>query len=293
MRVAIVGSRSWLAPHIEAEFKSRKYDVEYIAKGDVPYEDMRGIRAVVLIAGRARPDQTEIDREIALVQAACDNPTQPWRLIYISSGAVDRWERGSRPLSKMGEMYVLAKKRCETIVCGKPDGSRKAPGFAIRLPVIFGEGQSVDSDMLVPSVARAKLTRTPLEVGQPLLPFELVHVSDASKAVADLAMADDPFPVRSVRSDPHTPLRLISVMAPGMSMVIREGWQYPQASLSAEMGQRHLTEVKYNLRDSDLVHTMEWYDRYDRAQLAAVQTSMELEGPETLALPPGKGIIDV
>ncbi|MBV9125690.1 MAG: hypothetical protein JO112_20260 [Planctomycetes bacterium] len=293
MKVAIVGSRSWLAPHIETELKSRHLDVEYIAKGDVPYEDMTAYSAVILIAGRARPDKAEIAREEELVNAACTNQDQPRRMLYISSCAVDRWERGSRPLSLAGEQYVLTKKRCETMVCGKPNGIRKADGFAIRLPVIFGEGQSLDSDMLVPSVARAHLTKTPLELAQPLMPFELVHVSDAARAVVDFLGEHDPLPVRSVRSDLHTPLRLVSVMAPGIPMIVRQGWQYHPATSTPEAGQRHLTEVNYRLKDGDLVRTMEWYDQYDRARLAEIQRQTELEGPDMLALPPGKGIIDV
>ncbi len=292
MKVGIVGSRSWLAPHFERELVSRGYDVEYIAKGDVPYEDMSRLHAVILIAGRARPTAEEIAREERLVEEACTVRYPPRRMIYVSSCAVDRWERGSRPLSRAGEMYVLAKKRCETLVCGKPFGVRRADGYAIRLPVIFGEGQSLDSDMLVPSVARARITRVPLTLDQPLLPFELVHVSNAARATVDLLAENDPLPVRSVRSDIHTPLRLVSVMAPGMPLVVGEGWQYQEKGYP-EQGQRHLSEVRYDLRDDDLVRTMEWYDRFDREQLAGLERRRELVEPEVLALPPGKGIIDI
>lgn len=292
MTVGIVGCRSWLAPHIEAELVGRGHRVDRIAKGDVPYEDMHHLDAVILIAGRARPTAEDILREERLVAEACAVRHPPRRLVYVSSSAVDRWERGSRPLSRAGEEYVLAKKRCETTICGRPGGARKADGYAIRLPPTFGPGQPLDSDMLVPSAIRARLCRGILELRQPLLPFELVYVGDAARAIVDLVEDRDPLPIRSVRSDLHQPLRVASVLSPGIPTILREGWEWHIVG-DPERGQRHLTEVTYPLRDSDLDVTVAWYEQNSMTQIESAGERMRLASADPIGLLPSGKVIDL
>ena len=293
MRVAIVGHRSWLAPHLEHELRSRGHEVEAVAKDDVPYEDMSRFWTVVLIAGRARPTSDDLIREESLVRELALVGRQPRRVVYVSSSAVDRWERGSRPLSAAGEAYILAKKRCEIVVCGRPAGVAKAQGFAIRLPPTFGPGQDIGSDMLVPSVIRARLCHGILELREPLLPFELVYVGDAARAVVDLVEDDDPLPVRSVRSDLHQPLRLAALMAPGVQTVLREGWSWHTVG-RPEPGQRHLQEVHFSLREGDLHSTVSWYEQNisEALEASAERRHAALELAASFPLLPS-GVIDI
>lgn len=298
MRVGIVGRRSWLAPHLWSEFIRRGHlDTAYVEKASVLAGDRHSLDALVLIAGRARPNSEDIEAEEALVRAACRFTDGRARIVYISSCAVDRWERGSRPLSRAGEEYVLAKKRCEAVVCAGPTGSRHGNnGFSLRLPVIFGAGQSLTSDMLVPSVARARLWQTALSLNQPLLPFELVHVSDAARAVVDLVEHHDPQPVWSVRSDPWQPLELVSIMSPGLPVHIAKGWEWAKVG-RLEPGQRHVREQMYTLRREDLLATMTWYEQNGRQMLASeFGENFGLGGPDgstPYLIGPGPTVIDV
>jgi hypothetical protein len=288
LKIGLVGSRSWLAPHFIRELEARDHTVNIVFKGDVPYENLRKFDVVVLIAGRARPTQEEMSAEERLCKAITQHKNPPRHVLYISSCAVDRWERNSRPLSREGEMYVLGKKRCESAVIG---GLNK--NYAIRLPVIFGSGQSRDVDMLVPMTAKSLGLGLPIFMRTPMEPFELVHAGQAAAAVADFVYDiywGDPLPILSVRSDLHTPLRLVSVMAPGHPVQFAQGWKYTDphkkwGEYDRERGQHHIREVTFSLKDQDLIDTMAWYEQHPE-QL----TDGSFEG--ALLLPEGD-VIDV
>lgn len=286
MRIALVGSRSWLASHFTQELESRGHRVKVVFKGDVPYENLRSFDALILIAGRARPTEAEMALEEKLCTQIAQHKDPPGHVIYISSCAVDRWERNSRPLSREGEMYVLGKKRCETRIIG---GLGKH--FAIRLPVVFGPHQPRDVDMLVPMTAKARALGMPIQLRTPMEPFELVHASQAARAVADLvydACHGDPMPILSVRSDLHTPLRLVSVMAPGHPVQFGFGWKYTDphkqwGEYDRERGQYHVRETTFSLKDQDLVDTMEWYEeRREELTGATFDTSFLLPGGDVI-----------
>src|SRR5690606_26171763 len=94
------------------ELRRQGRNPQYLEKSEVGTQDLR-LRTLYLIAGVARPTREDMDREIELCTRARKTGA---RVIYLSSAAVDRWEHSTPTLSPQGELYVLGKKRCESIV---------------------------------------------------------------------------------------------------------------------------------------------------------------------------------
>ncbi len=259
MRVGIVGRRSWIATHLRRELLGRGHDVGDIEKSDIHHRpsSLGLFDCIYLIAGRARPTPEDARAELGLLQAC--SRLRHVRMVYLSSAAVDRWEKDSRSLSPAGERYVLGKRACEAAFL---QGSRSA--YVLRAPVIFGPGQDIRSDMLVPSVARAVVDDDGLDLAQPLEPFEMTYVGDTVRAMADLGENLDPKPVTSLRSSRSvTPLDVVSVMAPGLRLHFRPGWRMgrpePSTALWRDADNRPIDRMTAPFRDTDLIDTMAWY----------------------------------
>lgn len=256
-RTFIVGQRSWISRHLQIELESRGRNPEYLMKAAVGDEPLNG-STLYLIAGVARPNRVDMDREEDLCGRASDSGA---RVIYLSSCAVDRWEAHSRMLSPEGELYVLGKKRCEQLVTGGPSGC----GYALRAPVIFGPGQRLECGMLLPDIIQTcRDGLEPIRLQEPFRPFEMVYVLDLVRAMADLGelgASNGAFPVTSVRASATiTPVELCALAAPGHPVVLKKGWTPHVPSPVDRTDMRHVPRVEIPFRREDVVSTVMWYN---------------------------------
>ena len=277
----IVGHRSWIAPHLVKYLENLGLGIVMLDKADIENTDYGSFDVVYLIAGRAHPTKVELQAEEKLCETLGKHKRPPRKIVYLSSAMVDRWERGSRPLSPAGEAYVLTKKRCEQALLGEPH--RKPLCFSVRAPVIFGPGQAIESDMLIPTVARARVWLEPISLLRPVDPFELVYITDLVKAFAEVGTIDESLlmPITSVRSDVmRTPLDIVSMAAPGHPISISKGWTSNKVS-GRESGMRHVREVVLTFKDNDVLTTMQWYEAEHGTsrQLVARDSSHTLDIP--------------
>lgn len=268
-RTFVVGQRSWIAQHLFEALKTKGHDPEYMTKAEVGDERLRG-STMFLIAGVARPTKAEMDREEDLCRRAVKTGA---KLIYLSSCAVDRWEAHSRVLSQEGELYILGKRRCEQIVTGGPSGC----GYALRAPVVFGPGQQLGSDMLLPTIIRTqKQGLGTIRLSDPFRPFEMVYIDDLVQVMIELADFDS-YPVSSLRTDPAiTPLDLVSLVAPGWPVFLNPGWEpYVRSPLDKDEIY-HVPRINRPFRRSDIISTVAWYNG-EVPQLIPIGTRL-LEG---------------
>lgn len=267
----VVGQRSWIAQHLIKELEQSGRKPKTLFKSEVGDEPLNGA-TLFLIAGVARPTEDDMDREEDLCRRAARTGA---KVMYLSSCAVDRWEADSRVLSREGELYILGKRRCEQIVTGGPSGC----GYALRAPVIFGPGQRLESDMLLPSIVRDRRAGQPTVIRDPLRPFQMVHVSDLVKAWIEHSTLGDPLPVCSLRTSPEiTPLDLVSLAAPGHPVMLAHGWQHFRKYDERRQSEiRHIGLANAPFRREDVVSTVAWYDEEDVPQLIPAGTHL-LEG---------------
>lgn len=209
MRAGIIGHRSWLAPPLTRLLDEMGVKTDSLWKSFVPHYDFSTLDVVFLIAGRARPTDEERTNELQLVSDVVSHPRPPKKLIYVSSLAV---EREPTP-------YAQTKLACEHLVLSRDFG------YVVRPPVIFGEGQDVESDMLVPSIARSIADKKPLILKQPLKPFYMMHVTDVAHGLVRM-MHGVNGKILNLRSNPVTPLDIIrmAVPGPGIPFNVLEGW---------------------------------------------------------------------
>lgn len=249
-RTIVVGQRSWIAQHLFKELVERGRNPEFMAKVEVGDEPLRTC-TLFLIAGVARPNDEDLKREEDLVRRAVGTGA---KVIYLSSSAVDRWEAHSRVLSREGEMYVLGKKRCEQIVCGGTNN------HALRVPVVFGPGQRLESRMLLMDIINATRSKVPIVLAEPFRPFQMVHVRDMVKTMVDYADGGG-YPVASLRTEPQiTPVDLCALAAPGHPVLLKTGWQ-PYVYSPADKDEiYHVPRINLPFRREDVVSTVEWYD---------------------------------
>lgn len=206
----IIGHRSWLAVPLIRELENFGMEVICIDKMYGPHLDMTQFDMVFLIAGRARPTDVERVKELQLVADMMAWEQRPKRLIYVSSSAVLR-----EPTP-----YAQTKMACEKLVLSRDFG------YVVRPPVIFGPGQSIDSNMLIPSIARAKMGLETLEIKEPVRPFNLMHVNDVAYGLGLMgrdAIGED-VRILNLNSQPVTPMTLIAAAAPGIPVNIAKGW---------------------------------------------------------------------
>lgn len=250
----VVGRRSWIASHLFDELQAQGKHPEYLHKAEVGDERLTGC-TMFLIAGVARPTQEDMDREIDLCHRARSTGA---KVIYLSSSAVDRWEAHSRVLSHEGELYVLGKKRCETIITGGPSGC----GYALRAPVVFGPGQRLESDMLLPTIIRTQRQGLgTITLHEPFRPFEMVYVRDLVKILVTFGDQEESYPVVSLRTEPAiTPIDLCALVAPGWSVYLPPGWvpYVPDRKDKDEI--YHVPRSNVPFRREDVLSTVAWYD---------------------------------
>jgi len=139
-RVAIAGYRSWISRELTEVIESKGIWVDPLPKEDLGTEDLTRYDCVYLVLGRANPSSSERDAEERQVEAFLDNPRKPSRVVYVSS----------RRLTE-------SKSRCETAL-GKYKAGERGPATCLisvlRPPAVFGPKQSLQSDMLIPSLVR-------------------------------------------------------------------------------------------------------------------------------------------
>jgi nucleoside-diphosphate-sugar epimerase len=216
MNACIIGYRSWLAVPLYKELIKCGVQVTFVHKQYAAHLDMSEFDMAFLIAGRARPADEERAAELQLVADIMAWDNRPKRLIYISSSAVLR-----EPTP-----YAQTKMACEQLILSRDFG------YVVRPPVIFGKGQDPNSNMLVPSIARAKMGET-LELKEPVRPFNLMHVDDVAYGLSLMGRNcyGDDVRVLNLNSNPTTPIDLISAVAPGIALKINKGWsanyEYP------------------------------------------------------------------
>jgi nucleoside-diphosphate-sugar epimerase len=206
----IIGHRSWLAMPLFLELEQFGMQVHFIDKLYGPHFDFSQYDMVFLIAGRARPTDVERAQELQYVSDMMAFDRRPRRLVYVSSSAVLR-----EPTP-----YAQTKMACENLVLSRDFG------YVVRPPVIFGPGQDPDSNMLVPSIARAKMGLETLELKQPVRSFNLMHVKDVAYGLGLMgrdALGED-VRILNLNSQPVTPINLIAAVAPGIPLNVCSGW---------------------------------------------------------------------
>lgn len=206
----IIGHRSWLAIPLLHELEQFGMQVHFIDKTYAAHFDFSQFDMVFLIAGRARPTDFERTQELQLVADVMAWDRRPKRLIYVSSLAVLR-----EPTP-----YSQTKMACENLVLSRDFG------YVVRPPVIFGPGQDSNSNMLVPSIARARMGLETLELKEPVRAFNLMHVKDVAYGLGLLgrdALGED-VRILNLNSQSTTPIKLISDVAPGIPLKICSGW---------------------------------------------------------------------
>lgn len=267
----IVGQRSWIAKHLYKELEDQGRNPEFMMKAEVGDERLRGA-TLYLIAGVARPTKEDMQKEIDLCERASKTGA---RIVYLSSCAVDRWEADSRPLSEAGELYVMGKRRCETIVTGGVSDC----GYALRAPVIFGPGQRLESDMLLPTIIRHTLNGCgSITLNDPFLKFQMAYVTDVVRAMTELGDGlSTGYPISSLHTSPEiSPIELVDLAAPGWSVFIPPRWSLHKDKRPERREIYHTRTVHAPFRQTDVTSTVQWY--IDEVSQLSAKGTLLLEG---------------
>lgn len=140
-QVGIIGYQSWIARELACEFE---YDtVQTYPKPFVGHRsDFSELDCLYLFAGRAKPTEREILDEIDLIRRMKLVPRSAWprRIVYVSS----------RSANDCRTDYGACKRRCELELMETFGDVLRV----VRPGAVFGPSQSIDSPMLVPSLAR-------------------------------------------------------------------------------------------------------------------------------------------
>ncbi len=244
-KAAIVGRRSWLAAPLARSLQEIGIEPTFIEKNIAPRTDLSMFQTVYLIAGRARPTIQERMEELHLVSEMMDTKRPPETLVYVSSLAV---EREPTP-------YSQTKLACEKLVLAKKFGR------VVRPPVIYGPTQDVNSDMLIPSIARAHIKRSPLILKQPLKPFYLMSADDVCQGMRMLGTGQiyTGFQTRilNLRSNPVTPMEVINMASPGLAFQVVEGWSGSSEIVRSWAYERETHDFTWNVNYRDIRETIE------------------------------------
>lgn len=231
-KIGLIGHRSWIAAHLVKKLESLGFDVIFYGKDDISSSNLSNIDVLFLIAGRARPTSYDMVLEEKLCEKLAWHSRPPKKIIYLSSTAVERDEKSD---------YVLMKINCErTLLMGNNV-------YVLRAPVIYGPGQSIQSDMLIPSIMRAKLFLEPLMLKQPFKQFNITEIDWIVDALIQMAFKDSKRLV-SFRGVLITPIEIASVLAPKYPVSIQLGWEYEQKTSAIEV-------IKYSLDKTRI-----WYE---------------------------------
>lgn len=133
-RVAVVGSRSFIARDLLHAAGERGIPSIFLDKDSLGSIDMSGLDCVYLVLGRSHPTPDEDEAETERLSAFLSNPRPPKRAVYIGS---------LRP--------TMGKQRCESMIAKH---AYTPEIFVVRPPAVFGPNQDQDSMMLIPSIAR-------------------------------------------------------------------------------------------------------------------------------------------
>lgn len=140
-QVGIIGHRSWIARELACEFP--KGAVQTYPKAFVSHRsDYSEFDCLYVFAGRSRPDEMEMLEELDLIRRLKLVPRSGWprRLLYVSS----------RAAADCSTDYGACKRRCELELTETFGDVLRV----VRPGAVFGTSQSIDSPMLVPSLAR-------------------------------------------------------------------------------------------------------------------------------------------
>ena len=168
MKLGIICGRSWIGKAVI----DRTPDIQVYSK-DFPCDvddEWAQLDALFLIAGQVRPDGRSKERELQLLRRVLETAPHGLRVIYLSSSEIERnTDYGRHKL--LCEVTIRANMKSQDWICTRP-------------PAIYGPGQSSDSDMLVPSLAR---TEGALELREPNIFREYVHIDDLVDHLLELA----------------------------------------------------------------------------------------------------------
>lgn len=167
-QVAIAGHRSFIAKQLARELELAGTPAEPMDKSSLGVRDMSDLYCVYLVLGRAKPRPADETEEMGQLAAFLSNPNPPRRAVYISS-----------------LVQTNAKKWCERQIREHNERTSKSPRvFVIRPAAVFGPDQDLDSDMLIPSIARSEGV---LQLRTPDSMTEFISVGDLTRHLARFA----------------------------------------------------------------------------------------------------------
>lgn len=167
MRIGIIGHRSWIAKEFIKQCDERnecedyKVEVVLISKNDL--SDCENLDALLIIPGKVSQTRKEELEEIELIYQLTSNSAFPQLQILLGSKALPSTDYGMHKL----EVELTFVERSAGF------GYTKFP-IVCRSPAIYGNGQSVDSKMLIPTLKRKELPNE-IRMGDIV---ELIHVAD-------------------------------------------------------------------------------------------------------------------
>ncbi len=169
MKVAIVGKRSWIARALLKSFIGTSTEAHYVEKYNLKTLDFSDYEVVYLILGRAKPSPQEQLKEEQDLGDFIANTKPPKRAVYFSS----------RNLTE-------SKAKCEVMISYAEKKPRelgpKTNFYVIRPPAIFGRGQDIDSEMLIPSLGR---DGDELVINKPNSGATFIHISEIVNKLHD------------------------------------------------------------------------------------------------------------
>lgn len=165
-RIAIVGHRSFIAQALADELVRRGTPAEPVFKSALGEMDLSKFDCVYLVLGRARPSLDEEAAECDQLEKFLSGPGLPRRGVYVSS-----------------MRQTDGKRRCEERI-RKFESERRigTSMFVVRPPAVFGPGQDLWSEMLIPSLVRS---RGDVELTSPNVSSPFVSVADLARHLAD------------------------------------------------------------------------------------------------------------
>lgn len=141
------------------------HEVSVVSKWRLAHCELSGLDCLYLVLGRDRPSEEEAARELAQVTryATISRSDRRPRTVYLSS-----------------RLDMPHKRECERLIVGMG-------GIFVRPPAVFGPGQRIDSEMLIPSLVRTGGT---LELRNPNAASEFISAGDLAEQLVDLADPD-------------------------------------------------------------------------------------------------------
>lgn len=167
--VGIIGHRSWIARAL-SQYITTETDcaVVPIEKHEAGHFDSSGYLCLYVIPGRTNPTANEMAAELELVSAVVNNPKTSRRVVLLSSQSIIKRETDyGRHKDHVEHVFFGSDVAMARVNAGQLDLRAVRPG------AVFGPGQDIDSQMLIPSIAR---TDGSVELTNPDKPTQFIHI---------------------------------------------------------------------------------------------------------------------